>query len=42
MIRLIKLIIWIAVIFGGIFFWNYSSYESTILSQESSTISIVP
>ncbi len=40
MIRLIKLIIWIAVISGWIFFWQYSSYENTILTQEETMLEV--
>jgi len=37
---LIKLIIWIAFISGGVFFWQYSSFESTILTDEETTVEI--
>lgn len=40
MLRLIKLIIWIAVIFGGIFFWKYADYENTILTQQETLVEI--
>jgi UPF0755 protein len=31
---------WIALIAGGIFLWQYSSYENTILTQEETTIEV--
>jgi len=40
MIRLIKLIIWILIISGGIFFWQYLGFENTILVEEETTIEI--
>lgn len=40
MLKLIKLIIWIALITGGIFFWKYSDYENTILTQEDTLVEI--
>ena len=39
MIRVIKLIIWIVVIFGGIFWWKYSSFTSSPL-ENTKTITI--
>lgn len=42
MIRLIKLIIWIVVITGGILLWNYTSYENTLLTSKASTLQIKP
>jgi len=40
MFRLIKLIIWIAIITGWIFLWQYSSYEDTVLSQEEQILEV--
>jgi len=40
MIRLIKLVIWLVIITGGILFWNYISYENTLLTQEETQIEI--
>jgi len=40
MLRLVKLIIWIALITGGIFFWKYSSFENTVLTSDVSTLEI--
>jgi len=40
MLRLIKLIIWIVLITGGIFFWKYSSFENTVLTSEASTLEV--
>ncbi len=40
MLKLIKLIIWILILSGGIFFWNYSQFENTILTQNEETIEI--
>jgi cell division protein YceG involved in septum cleavage len=42
MIRLIKLIIWLVVITGGILLLNYTSYENTLLTNEASTLEIKP
>lgn len=40
MLKLIKLIIWIAIITGGIFIWKYSDYENTILTREDTLVEI--
>ncbi len=40
MIRLIKLIIWILIISGGVFFLQYLGFENTILVEEETTIEI--
>lgn len=41
MFRLIKLIIWIAVISGLVFFWNYRSYSETPIDLATSVYEIV-
>lgn len=40
MLRLIKLILWIALITLWIFYWNYANYENTILTEEEISIEI--
>lgn len=42
MFRFIKLVIWIAIISGGIFFWKYASYETTILTSETTILEVKP
>ena len=42
MTRLIKLFIWILVISGGIFFWQYASYKNTILTETESVVEVKP
>lgn len=40
MIRIIKLVVWILVITGGIFVWKYSQFENTILTDAESTLEV--
>jgi UPF0755 protein len=42
MIRIIKLIIWITIISGWIFFWKYASYETTELTSTETLIEVNP
>jgi cell division protein YceG involved in septum cleavage len=42
MIRLIKLIVWIVIILGGIFFWKYASYETTLITSEATVVEVKP
>lgn len=40
MVRFIKLVVWILIISGGIFFWQYSSFENTILTEKETTLEV--
>lgn len=40
MLRIIKLLIWIALITGGIFLWNYAGYEESTLTSEEQILKV--
>lgn len=42
MIRFIKLCIWILVISGGIFIWQYSNFKNTILTTQETVVEVKP